>query len=180
MFKLIDEWSTPMAPTSTMRRRLTRLLTTALAALAATLLMTSLTAAPAHAAWGAPLTVDLQLRSYSNGYEYRVGRVVGTVQFDDGNSHYLLSLVLCRQSSYTVPNVRIGVNGAPHQSFSNQDDQRRPESCGGGHGMSGTISGAYAYGGVIQNLTVGIEGIHFDGSTARYVSNGAFYDNPFN
>lgn len=169
-----------MIPVSRPRRRAARPL--AATALAGAVLATTLcVAAPASAAYGSPQPVDLQLRGYSSsGYEYLVGRLVGTVEFDDGNSGYRLSLTLCRQSSYTNPNVRIGVNGTPYQTFSPSDEQRRPGVCGGGHGMSGVIGGDFTYGGVVRNLSIGVEGILFDGSTAKTVSRGASYDNPFN
>lgn len=157
-----------------------RLLTFLAAVFAATVLATALTAAPARADWSAPYTVDMQLRSYSStGSEVLVGRLVGTLQFDSGNSQYLLSLIMCRQSSYSNPTVRILINGATHQWFSPSDNTRRPESCAGGHGMSGVISGAYAYGGVIPSLTVSFTGIHF-GNPARDVTRTSFYDNPYN
>jgi hypothetical protein len=167
-----------MPSISGLPRRLLKFLTTAVAA---TVLATTLTAAPAQAAWSSPYIVDIQLRSYTSiGTEYLVGRVVGTLQFDDGNSQYLLSLIMCRQSSYVNPNVRILINGATHQWFSPSDNTRRPESCAGGHGMSGVISGVYAYSGVIPSLTVSIAGIHYDGSTAKDIVRSSFYDNPYN
>ncbi|MFC0533379.1 hypothetical protein [Phytohabitans kaempferiae] len=167
-----------MPSISGLPRRLLGFLTTAFAA---TVLATTLAAAPAQAAWSSPYAVDLQLRSYtSTGAEFLVGRLVGTLQFDSGNSQYLLSLIMCRQSSYVNPNVRILINGVTHQWFSPSDNTRRPESCGGGHGLSGVISGAYAYGGVIPSITVSFAGIHFDYSTAKDITRSAFYDNPYN
>jgi hypothetical protein len=159
----------------TLRQRLAAVVALTLAAMCATLLA----AAPAQATYGPGQPVDLQLHSSSNGVQVLVGRVVGTVQFDDGNSQYWLSLTVCRQSSYTVPNVTIYVNGAVAQRFSPQDDVRRPAICGG-FGLSGVVDGGFSYNGVVQKLSVGIEGVHFDGSTARYVSAGALYDNPYN
>jgi len=167
-----------MPSISGLPRRLIRLLTTAFAA---TVLATTLVAAPAQAAWSSPYTVDIQLRSYtSTGTEFLVGRVVGTLQFDSGNSQYQLSLIMCRQSSYVNPNVRILINGATHQWFSPSDNTRRPESCAGGHGMSGVIGGVYTYGGIIPSLTVSLSGIHFDYPNAKDVVRSSFYDNPYN
>jgi hypothetical protein len=162
-----------------LRRRLIAFLS----AMFAALFVGSLAPAPAHATYGPPQTVTIQLRSYdSYGNEYRVGRLVGTVQFDDGNSAYYLSLVMCRQSSYTNPHLRIHLNNGTvyHQFFSPSDNTRRPVECDGGHGMSGTVVGGFGYGGVISNLTISLEGIHFDMSTARTVSRSATYDNPYN
>lgn len=159
-----------------------RVLTFLAATFAAAAVATTLTAAPAQAAWSSAYPVNIQLTSYSSsGGVYQVGRVVGSLWFDSGNSAYQLSLIMCRQSSYTNPNVRISVNGSSHHSFSPSDGTRRPESCGGGHGMSGVISGVYSYSGVVRNLTVTISGIHFDfPNVAKDVVRSSTYDNPFN
>jgi len=162
-----------MPRTHGMRRRLARLLAVVVAGAVATFLAP----APAHATLGPPQNVDIQLTSYSGGYQVQVGRVVGTIQFDDGAYQYRLSLVACRQSSYTPVNVRINVNGVFQHDIP-QDGQYRPEICGG-HGLSGAINGVYASSSRVQNISIGVQGVHFDGSTARYVSNGAFYASPY-
>jgi hypothetical protein len=163
-----------MRSTKDVRRRLVAFVATAVSAV----VLATLPAAPAQATLGPPQPVDIQLRSYSGGYQTLVGRVVGTLQFDDGASAYHLSVVVCRQSSYTVPNVRITVNGVLDRSFAPQDGQPRPEICGG-HGLSGVFASTVAYPGRIERIAVGIEGIHFDGSTARPVGGGASYLNPY-
>jgi hypothetical protein len=146
----------------------------------ATLAVSPLGASPAQATYGPAQPVSLQLSGQSGSTQTLVGRAVGTIQFDDGNSSYLLSLTLCRQSSYTAPTLTIYVNDVQQSSFSGDDGVRRPDSCGGGHGMSLAINGAYSYPGVVQKLRVKIDGLYFSGSTASDKSASATYDNPFN
>jgi hypothetical protein len=159
------------------RRRLAGLLVAILSAGIAA----SLVAAPAHAAYSAPQNVDIQLRSYNAYYqEYLVGRVVGTVQFDDSNSLYRVSLVVCRQSSYTAPNLTLLVNGSHHKMFTPYDGVRRPEICGNNYPTSGAVDLEIPYAGTIYNLTVRLQGVHFDFNTAHYIVRERTYDNPFN
>ncbi|WP_117208948.1 hypothetical protein [Allorhizocola rhizosphaerae] len=165
-----------MTMASRSRRRVFGVIGATLAAL----FVMSVAAAPAHATLGPAQSVDIQLRSYSDsGGEYLVGRVVGTIQFDSGNTQYRLAVTICRQSSYTSPNMRIYVNGTPGPVYAGEDGVRRPHICGG-HGLSNVVDGLFTYGGTIVGISVTIEGIHFDGSTARTVSKGRYYDNPFN
>lgn len=149
------------------------------ATLAAAAVAVTVAAAPAQAALGPAQTVDIQLTSYAGGYQTQVGRVVGTIQFDDGRQAYNVTLTVCRQSSYTINNVRLFVNGALSQSFSVQDSTLRPQACGGGHGLSGVYAQTLTYGYAVQKVAIGVEGIHFDGSTARTVGSGAAYTNPY-
>lgn len=160
-------------------RGLRRHLTTLSALTLAAFLGASLTAAPAQATYGPAQPVDIQLSRSSGGYTTQVGRLVGTVRFDDSNSLYRLDLTLCRQSSYTSTNLTVNVNGAFHQYYSREDGYR-PEACGGGHGLSGVINVDVPYSGVVQNIGLVYSGLHFSGSTATPVSRGAFYDSPFN
>ncbi len=164
-----------MTMASRLRRQVISVIGVAVAALSATLLAP----APAHATLGPALPIDVQLRSYYNGGEYLVGRVVGTIQFDTNNVQYKLSVTVCRQSSYTSPNVRIYVNGTQSSTYSGEDNIRR-QICSG-HGMSFVIDNTFTAGGaVVRFVGIGIEGVHFDGSNARFVSGGAGYDNPYN
>jgi hypothetical protein len=158
-----------------LRRRLITLLVVTVAALAGTSVM----ATPAQAAWGPQQPLEIQLISNPNGSEYRVGKVTGSVRFDDGNSMYHLSIVICRQSSYTFPNVRVFANGQPQGTYSSEDGVARPSVCGDRWGMSLGVNQVISYPG-LRSISVAIEGIHFDGSTAYYVYGGAFADNPFN
>jgi len=154
-------------------RRLIGVLALALAALA-------VTASPAHASPGATQTIDVQLTTYSNyGYLVQVGRVYGTIQFDTNNTQFSVSLVVCRQSSYTSPNVRFNVNGSASGVYNAEDSTRRPQICGG-WGTSGVIAGTFSYGTTVAGVGVGVEGIYFDGSSARSVGGGAYADNPYN
>lgn len=165
-----------MSRSSGLRRRFTNLF----ALTFAVFLGVSSTATPAQATYGPAQPVDIQLRGYSpSGYQTLVGRLVGTVRFDDGNSLYRLDLTLCRQSSYTSTRLAVNVNGAQHRSYLREDGYR-PDVCGGGHGLSGVVSEDVPYEGVVRNIGLVYEGLHFSGSTATPISRGAFYDNPFN
>jgi hypothetical protein len=89
-----------------------------------------------------------------------------------------LSFVVCRQSSYTSPNLIVRVNGASYTTFSG-GSTFRVDVCGG-HGLSNVIEGAFTYGGAVQNVWFTLQGVHFDGSTARTYADGATFDNPYN
>ena len=92
-----------------------------------------------------------------------------------------LAVTVCRQSSYTSPNMRIIVNGVAGGVWSGEDGIRRPQVCGDRFGQSFAIDGIFTAGGaVVRNAGVTIEGIYFDGSTATTISRGAGYDNPYN
>lgn len=58
-----------------------------------------------------------------------------------------------------------------------QDGPAPPETCGG-HGLSGVIDQRLSHPGAVNNISVGIEGVHFDRGTARRVGTGAFLDSP--
>jgi hypothetical protein len=135
---------------------------------------------PAHATLGPTIPINIQLSRYYNGGDYLVGKVVGTIQFDDGNTSYRLAVTVCRQSSYTSPNVRIFLNGVAGYIYSGEDGILRSAACGGGHGMSYVINGLFTEGIVVRFVGISIEGIHFDGSTATTVTGGAGWDNPYN
>ena len=165
-----------MTTTSGLHRRLANLFAVTLAVL----LGVSLAATPAQAAYGPAQPVDIQLTGYtSSGTATSVGRLVGSVRFDDSNSFYRLDLTLCRQSSYVGTKLTVNVNGAFHQWYSHEDGYR-PAVCGGGHGLSGVINADVPYSGVVQNVGLVYEGLFFTGSTAKPVARGAFYDSPFN
>jgi hypothetical protein len=159
--------------------RLPRRLTAYCAVALAVILGATLTAVPAQAAYGPAQPIYIQLQRTSSGYTTQVGRLVGTLRFDDGNSLYRLDVTLCRQSSYVDTTLSISVNNTLHQRLSRRDEILRPDVCGG-HGISGVINADFAYSGTIYNIGIGYEGLHFDGSTARSVGGSAFYDNPFN
>ncbi|HEV8561122.1 MAG TPA: hypothetical protein VGR06_32760 [Actinophytocola sp.] len=137
----------------------------------------TLSAVPAQATLGPPEPVDFQLTGSWNGVVIQVGRLVGSLQFDDSNSLYRLDLTVCRQSSYTAPNVSVSVNGIP-QSVPH-GPPLRPDLCPPREPSWG-ISGLLTYNGVINNISLKIDGLFFDGSTATPKSKGRTYDNPFN
>ncbi|MFI9815987.1 hypothetical protein [Saccharothrix variisporea] len=135
--------------------------------LGAALVAGAVTAAPAQATLGPAQPIDIQLRGYSStGIETQVGRMVGTIRFDDGNTLYRIDATMYRQSSYVDTKLRIEVNGATHQNFY----------------QSGTISADFPYPGVVQNVRLVFEGLYYDGATNRVktITRSAFYDNPYN
>jgi len=147
-----------------------RVLTVVLAVLAGILLA----AGPASATYGAPTAVLLQV----NGGGMKLSGVSGSLSFDDGNTKFAYSLAVCRESSYTPPNVWYSVNGG----------QRIPIS-GGGSPVSVPeckytaylISGEPVPGVVITSVTVFIDGVWFDNhNVAHYFERSGTYDNPFN
>lgn len=160
-----------MTTVNRLRTHLIRLLTVALAAVVAA----SLAPAPAHAALGSPIPVQIQLQSQgSAGGVYQVGRLEGTLQFDSSKTSFRLSVQVCRQSSYTPPNVTIYVNGAVHQVIT----PNSPHACGPTN-TSGRIDQDFHHGGVINNVTISLQGIHFDMWTAKEIVRSRSYNNPF-
>lgn len=161
-----------------LRRRLTAFLSLTLAAL----LVTSVAATPAQAAYGSPVPFTMQLTGQTYYQTVQVGRAVGTIRFDDGGSHYWLSLTLCRQSSYTSPNVEVHVNGVHQFTIYNSSDGRRPAVCGDYWGQSGLTDSVFSYGGTVRYVTLVLNGLFFDGATntAHPKSRSYTLDNPFN
>lgn len=90
-----------------MRTNLIRRTTTALAAAFAMALAILLAPAPAHAAWGSQIPVSIQVVS---NYGYQLGYASGWVQFDTGGTTFRYEITVCRQSSYTPPNLAVSVN----------------------------------------------------------------------
>lgn len=135
--------------------------------LAALLLSAAVAAVPAHAALDSGQPVNIQLRGYSStGAETQVGRMVGTVRFDSGNSLFRLDATVERQSSYVDSKVRIDVNGTAYEYIY----------------QSGAIARDFPYGGTVYNVQLTLEGLYYDGATntVKTVKRSAFYDNPFN
>jgi hypothetical protein len=162
---------------SSLRRRVISVIGVAVTALSVSMLAP----VPAHATLGPPSTVNIQLtKPWPGGGTILVGRVTGTIQFDDGNTAFKLSVTVCRQSSYTSPNVRISVNGVSGGVWTGEDNVRRPQACGGGHGLSFVIDGTFTRASVITRAGISIQGVFFDGSTATSVSGGQGFDNPYN
>jgi hypothetical protein len=145
-----------------------------------TFFATTLASVPAQATLGSPLPIDMQLVGSWNGVIIPIGRVYGTLQFDDGNSLYRLDVTVCRQSSYVVPTLSIDVNddGSNDQRFSWGGPAPRPDVCP--TGFSWGIEDGFPYAGVILKIRVRIDGLFFDGQTATPKTKSTLYDNPFN
>jgi hypothetical protein len=143
---------------------------------------TFLTARPAEATLGPAIPYTLQVRGqFQSGLIQELGRAVGTVQFDDGNSYYHLSFVLCRQSSYASPLLMVSVTGTGSggsQIFSGITTLR-PDICGG-HGQAYVFDGGFAYNGIIRSLTFTLEGVFMNGSNAERPRRTVTIDNPYN
>lgn len=140
---------------------------------------TTLASVPAQATLGSKLTIDMQLVGSWNGVIVPVGRVKGTLQFDDGNSLYRLDVTVCRQSSFVVPTLSIDVNddGSYDQRFS-EGGPPLEDICPGS--MSWGKSEGFPFAGVIRKIRVRIDGLFFDGRTATPKTKSTLYDNPFN
>lgn len=78
----------------------------AIAAIAATATPAVLAATPAYAAWGVQYSVTIQV----NGAGQTLGYASGWVQFDTGGSTTRYEFTVCRQSSYTPPDLEVAVN----------------------------------------------------------------------
>ncbi|MBN6052727.1 hypothetical protein JYK22_12385, partial [Nonomuraea sp. RK-328] len=135
----------------------------------------SLSIAPAHAAYGPPISVTMEVHAKG----VKLAGAYGSLQFDDGNTKYAYSLTMCRESSYTQPNLWISVNGGP----------RVLAWSGGGTPVSipqcrytaYLISAEAQPGGVVANVALTLDGVHFSSqSVATYHSRTATFDNPYN
>lgn len=166
-----------MALATRSRRWLLRPLAAALTGVLAILLA----AAPAQATYSPPQLVYFQLQAQhsTTGVIYYLGRASGTIQFDDDNSSYYLSITICRQSSYSPPILRVYINGTSyHQGLTGSSVGRTPEC---DDRPTNVINSAYTYNGVINSITLVFEGIFFeDYYHVRTVTKSSTYDNPFN
>lgn len=75
----------------------------AVVAMAATMVMG---ASPAQAAWGTQYNVAIQV----TGASQNLGSANGWVQFDTNGTTFRYSITICRQSSYTPPNLTVATN----------------------------------------------------------------------
>ncbi len=92
---------------SILRRGVTRSFILSFAMLAATVVAP----APAQAAYAPPIPLTMQIiGSTSGGASLTLGRVQGSVQFDDGGNLLRYEALMCRQSSYQLPYMTIDVN----------------------------------------------------------------------
>ncbi|HEX6682477.1 MAG TPA: hypothetical protein VF062_06755 [Candidatus Limnocylindrales bacterium] len=143
-------------------------------------------AAPAQAAWAAELPLNIQvLYYYYPSGSAQLGRVDGTVQFDDGGSALRYNLTFCRQSSYSLPYMTINVNSyviggrkyatwitniyPPYAGYSSS------QPC---YGQTGTVYGEFTYAN-FSNVEFLLYGSTFVGSTFTTVSQDRIYYNPY-
>lgn len=143
-------------------------------------------AAPAQAAWGAQLPLTLQIMHYyPTGGSVQVGRVEGTVQFDDGGSALSYSLTFCRQSSYMLPYMTINVNsyvvgGRKYATYitnvyPNYTGYSSTAPC---YSTTGTASGAFTYAD-FWNVEFLVYGSTFEGQSYVVESQDRIYSNPY-
>jgi len=148
-----------------------RSLTLALVMLAAVFLPST----PAYATYGAPISVQLEVR---NNLGTKLSGIYGSVSFDDGNTTFAYSLAVCRESSYTPPNVWYAVNGGSRIPISGGGSPVTIPQC---KYTAYQISGAPTSGTVITGVTFTIDGVYFDNhNVAHFFSEAGTYDNPFN
>lgn len=144
-----------------LRRRLTGLVVGVLFAFFAT----TLSAVPAQATLSAPIPFDFQLTGSTNGVITLVGRANGTLQFDDSNTFFHLTVTICRQSSFTSVFLNVYVNGGFYTQLTT--------------GNCVTVDQDFHYAGIILNITLEFHGLYFDGQAWPKVKSRT-YDNPFN
>lgn len=89
-----------------MRTNLLRRATVALAAAFAVALSVLLAPAPAHAAWASQIPITIQV----TGNGHQLGYAEGWVQYETNGTTFRYSITVCRQSSYTPPNLSVAVN----------------------------------------------------------------------
>lgn len=132
-----------------MRTNLLRRLLLALAAVAALTAPAVLAGSPAHAAWGAQYPVAIQV----TGNGQQLGYATGWVQFDTGGDTFQYSITVCRQSSYTPPNLRVAVNaqtpGNPSGTTvaTHYTSPSGPWGTAPCYGMSQTVTGQHTFAG---------------------------------
>jgi hypothetical protein len=72
----------------------------------------ALGAVPAHATYSNPTPIYLQVYAQNSlGYITYVCKATATIQFDNSNTKYYLSVVVCRHSSYSFSNFTLTING---------------------------------------------------------------------
>ncbi|QYC42462.1 hypothetical protein Nocox_24295 [Nonomuraea coxensis DSM 45129] len=130
---------------------------------------------PAQAAYGPPSPIVLQVNA-SDGTQ--LARVEGTVAFDDGNTRYTYSLVLCRRSSFQAPYVRIYVNGVVHDTLFWNPSTTVPWCFYSG--FASPHSAEVTYGAVVQNVRFELVGSSFPNNVYKEHRSGFTYDNPYN
>ncbi|MCK2215856.1 hypothetical protein MF672_018945 [Actinomadura sp. ATCC 31491] len=130
---------------------------------------------PAQAAYGPPNPIILQVNA---GDGTLLARVEGTVAFDDGNTRYTYSLVLCRRSSFQAPYVRIYVNGAYRDSLYWNPSTTVPWCQYAG--FASPHSAEVDYGALVQNVRFELIGSSFPNNVYKEHHSSTTYDNPYN
>ena len=147
-----------------------RALTVVLAMLAAVLLV----ATPAHATYGPPNPVTLEVYYGTT----KLSGLYGTLSFDDGNTRFAYSLAVCRESSYTPPNVWYTVNGGGRVPISGGGSSVTIPQC---RYPAYLISGEPAPGVVVGTVALIIDGVYFTPQNgAIFRERSTWWDNPYN
>lgn len=132
---------------------------------------------PAHATYGPPQQVYLQLIS-NDGQGLYLARAEGTVAFDDGNRRYTYSVSVCWQNAYPSPNLNVYVNDVWQNVW--------PTSGPTAPGCQGSLSVYSAndvdHGDTVRNIRFELTGGWFDrqGQYRSRTKSTPYYDNPFN
>lgn len=128
-------------------------------------------AAPAQAAWGGRVSVDMRITDYGPSGTQHVGRAYGWVQINDATDTFRFSLTFCRQNSYMDPYMKVSVNKYVGDS-GYLIDTVYPSSWANSSGscvMKATASGQYTshgeYGYGLSNVYLQIFGSTFHGGT---------------
>lgn len=145
----------------------------AIAMLAAVLLPTT----PAHATYGPPQQVYLQLVS-DDGQALQLARAEGTVAFDDGNRRYTFNVNVCWQRAYPAPNFDVYINDV-WQSVGYSTGPTAP-----GCQLTLRVYSAndVTHGDIVRNIRFQVTGGWFDrqGQYRSRTKSTPYYDNPFN
>jgi hypothetical protein len=146
-----------------------RSLTLALVLLAAVFLPST----PAYATYGAPISVQVEVY---NNLGAKLSGIYGSVSFDDGNSKFAYSLAVCRESSYTPPNVWYAVNGGSRIPISGGGSPVTIPQC---KYTAYQISGEPTSGTLLASVTFTVDGVYFDNhNVAHFFSESRNYFNP--
>ncbi|WP_117215631.1 hypothetical protein [Allorhizocola rhizosphaerae] len=168
---------------SILRRGVTRSFILSLALLATPLIVP---ATPAHAAWAAPVPLNMQIIGYTpGGGQLTLGRVQGTLQLDDGGNALRYDVLMCRQSSYQLPYMTIDVNvyyaggrryatriGSVYPTYGSWSSE---QPC---YGNRATVSAELSYAG-FSNVEFIVYGSTFVGQSHTIFTEDAIYYNPY-
>lgn len=154
-----------------------------IAAIAAMAAPAVLAASPAHAAWGTQYSVSLQV----NGAGQTLGYASGWVQFDTGGNTTRYEFTVCRQSSYTPPDLEVAVNSRwsyPDGDYVNIPVAYHHGQYSGGtapapcYGTAWTVSGQFTYNNH-YNVEFTLFGDTFVGSTYTVFDQDRTISNPY-